>query len=97
MSKSHLTKERNDFNFNAVYFRYYDSNDNSSTIQSSTSAEKSSTSASTEETIVTSEATIIVKKDEIVLKPIVDPKVTITVIFCYKAAPFENICVMFLL
>lgn len=75
---------------NGVYFRYYDTNDNSSTIQTSTSAEKSSTSASTEETIVTSEATIIVKKDEIVLKPIVDPKVRI-IILVVRQRLFSNI------
>lgn len=55
-------------------YEYYDTNDNSSTIQTSTKTEKEGTSPSTEETISTSQATIVVKKDEIVLKPIVDPK-----------------------
>lgn len=68
------------FKLTVFYFRYYDTaNETSSTSQKSTSAEKTSTSTSTEETVSTSEATIIVKKDEIVLKPIVEPKVRITI------------------
>lgn len=71
-----------------IFFRYYDTTDNS-TIKTPKSAEKKSTPTSTEQTISTSEATIIVKKDEIVLKPIVDPKVGINQLVrrvCFETA-----------